>query len=223
MRSPKPGAAGAKQSPVGVGSSQRKKWNKPGESALRYPKNKGMGKVDSKEVDDNDKREEGGPNEQGKEGQTKDSQYILVALELQKEGRNPLSAQQALRDPVKTYKLELAKPNASDFSSKSQLKSPTRCGDTATTSGNIGSLTRAEGDILVRQKSPFNRCRSPPSVGSKIGSGTANLFSKGDSKMESSNNGATTGSTEQRRDDFSAPLNFLVNEKDQRQDISEQR
>lgn len=119
---------------------------------MRSPKNNEVAAVEPKrEQNQGTGNTASGAADQGSGEYNKDNQYILVALELrQKDDRNPLSAQQALRDPVKTYKLELAKPNEADFSSKSQLKSPTRCANTATTSGNIGSLTRAEGDILVR-------------------------------------------------------------------------
>lgn len=101
----------------------------------------------------------------------------MMSLDAQpKTDRNPLSAQQASCDPVKTYKLGLTKAKDSNHSSKSQLKSPTDCAITATTSANIGSLTRAEGNILVRQSSVNARSRSPASLGSKIGSGAAKLL-----------------------------------------------
>ena len=139
------------------------------------------------------------------DGQGRASQYIMVPLDVQaKEDRNPLSAEQALRDPVKTFKLGLAKAKDSGHSSKSQLKSPTRCANTATTSGNVGSLTRAEGDILVRQKSPNNRSRSPASLGSKIGSGAAKLLQncKDDSQKNDKNGTKRTAESEDCRGDL---------------------
>lgn len=86
--------------------------------------------------------------------------------------RNPLSAQQTDSDPVKTFKFDFNKNKDNDSMTQSNLKSPTRCATTGTTSGNVGSLTRVEGIIVNSNKSFMNdRCRSPLSLGSKIGAG----------------------------------------------------
>lgn len=224
LRSQKAGKSPAKPSvgPAQAAQTQRKTWSKP---CVEKDAPRGPTKVEAPAEQPSEQKKgtnsTSGPTDKGNE-QNKDNQYILVPLEVQpKDDRNPLSAKEVLRDPVKTYKLELPRPKESNYSSKTQLKSPTRCANTATTSGNVGSLTRAEGDILVRQTSPTNRSRSPPSLGSKIGSGTANLlkdFSK-DGSLKNDDNGTNSAGSEQHQAAFSHRVKFLVNAKEE----SEQR
>lgn len=68
MRSPKVGPSAMKQSPAAAkGSSQRKKWNKPGESTMRSPSNREAGAVEPKhEPDQHFGNASGGPVDQGK-------------------------------------------------------------------------------------------------------------------------------------------------------------